>query len=533
MGEKFIPGGPPRYMHQREGLRKIIETKGVTALLMDPGTGKTATTLDYCSLLALKLGVARVLVVAPLAAVDTWVDQAGKWVSPQVNYWAEAVGGSVLERGLTLALRGRDPFKSVPGKDAKAIRAHRPKSWATASRPAVRPQDGPSRLPGPLLILEAINLDAMAQRGTLGSLTMADFMLRAVKRFKPDLIVVDESHKIKGSDANASRLLARISPHVPRRLILTGTVMPHSPLDVYGQWRFLAPKAFGEVDEYGNRQDATLRYFKERFVQWGGYMGMEMKKFINLDELQDTMAENAIVVRKEDALDLPPTTDTVVHVELSAKEKKAYSEMKKKLAAEVRQGDPKLVATNRLAQQMRLRQIIAGHLPDDQGNIHTIGNSKARTVASLVNDTLAGEKRVVVFAVFKHEIEALTKALTSRGRELQVITGSTPNKERLAMRKRFGSDDPTPLVMIAQIKTISLSVNELVTASHAIFSSLSRQRDEWVQARDRLHRIGQTKPVTFWYTEAPGTLDSVIHRSHIEKADLETAVLKHILESEQ
>lgn len=526
MGQKFIPGGPPRYEHQKAGLRKIIETKGITALLMDPGVGKTAVALDYCSLLALKQGTARVLVIAPLAAVDTWVDQAGKWVSPQVNYWAEALGGTVLERGLTLALRGEDPFSSVPGQDRAKIRAHRPKSWSVASRPAVRPEDGPGAISGPRLVLEALNIDAAAQRSSVGSRHMGDFLLGAIKRFKPDLVIVDESHKIKGASSNASRLMARLSPHVPRRLILTGTVMPNSPLDVFGQWRFLDPMAFGTMMN-GQKMEATLTDFENDYIVWGGFMGKEMRGFQNLDKLESIMAKNAIVVRKEDALDLPPTTDTVVHVDLSPKEKKAYAQMRKSLAAEITPGMSQ-VATNRLTQRMRLRQITAGHLPDDQGTIHTLGSSKARTVASLVNDTLAGEKRIVVFAMFTHEIRELARVLTSSQREVQVITGATSNEERIRLRHRFGSDDPTPLVMIAQIRTISLAVNELITANHAIFSSLSMQRDDWVQARDRLHRIGQKKPCTFWYALAPGTVDEVILTSHKEKADVEANILAHI-----
>jgi ABC-type Na+ transport system ATPase subunit NatA len=69
----FRPGGPKRYKHQQRGLKKMLETGGVTALLFEPGTGKTATTLDYASILALKSPTleARVLVAAPLAAIDT------------------------------------------------------------------------------------------------------------------------------------------------------------------------------------------------------------------------------------------------------------------------------------------------------------------------------------------------------------------------------------------------------------------------------------------------------------------------------
>src|SRR5699024_7249219 len=71
----FIPAGPTRFKHQKVGLKRLLKQQGVGALVFDPGLGKTATTIDYLSVLALASGweEVRVLVICPLAAVDTWV----------------------------------------------------------------------------------------------------------------------------------------------------------------------------------------------------------------------------------------------------------------------------------------------------------------------------------------------------------------------------------------------------------------------------------------------------------------------------
>src|SRR5690606_22691768 len=100
-----------------------------------------------------------------------------------------------------------------------------------------RPQDGPDGLgtSQPRLILCAINIDTLNSRASVTgtSRTVADIVVEGVRRFEPDLIVLDESHRAKGAHSNTSRALARLSPLSPRRIILTGTVMPHSPLDVF------------------------------------------------------------------------------------------------------------------------------------------------------------------------------------------------------------------------------------------------------------------------------------------------------------
>lgn len=634
MGEKFIVGGPERFQHQKRGLTKAIRTGGVFALLFDPGLGKTATVLDYGSLLALKSPEreARLLVVSPLAAIDTWVLQAEKWVSPQVNVWAEALGGSITARAEALASRGGNPmvnemirwrvedcdlagvkFKHtdhpkdeerlqayIEAERMKAIRAAcrvlrhfqvdggryfntlakktgmpreeiekiylRSKNWQVKGAPTawgvendfawfarverdrarpITPSEGIAGMGDerPRLVIMSVNLDTFSSRQKHGRGTKADLVLDAIKRYDPHLVIVDESHKIKGATSNSSRLLGRVGQNVNRRGILTGTVMPQSPLDVFGQWRFLEPFAFGEAQPDGSYTRATNDAFRRRFAVLGGYMGREVVGYRNLDEMHSIMARNAVVARKADALDLPPLTEVIVPVNLSANEQKAYEEMKKNLALQFTQqgitavggtGAGVVTSTtgNRLTQLMRLRQITSGHLPDDLGNVHELGTSKVDVIDSIVNDSLIGEDRVVIFSVFTHEILALERKLARKGTEIMVINGQTPKDTRIAMRKRFGSAEKARFVLVAQVKTISLSVNELVTASNAVFGSLSQQRDDLIQAIDRLNRIGQTKPMTIWHAIAPKTVDEVILKSHADRTDLESAMLRHIFEGE-
>lgn len=536
MTRPFRFGGHQRYAHQRRGLRRLIQNRGVAALLFDPGTGKTAPTLDYASLLALKSprGEARVLVLAPLAALDTWPLQAELWCSPDVSVWAETLGGSTKLKAEALAARGGNPFGRSPERPPKARSIGMRRSTALYRR---NPVDADSVVPdhvdamtGPRLLLCCVNYDAFAGRTPVtkgGTRTTADLLVEAVKRFDPDLIVADESHRLKGPTSKTSRAISRLTALSPRRVILTGTVMPHSPLDVFAQWRFLDPEAFSTPTASGPRSMSWGR-FRDRYAKLGGYMGKQVTGFQRLDEMQEIMGRYAEVATKAEALDLPPTNDVIVPVHLSPAERKAYDSMKSQLATAFDSGEL-ATAPNRLTQMMRLRQITSGYLPDDTGIVREVGRSKVATATSVVHDTLAGESRVVVFAHFRPEIERLTKALAKKGTEVLTITGDTSSRERIASRRRFGSGDPARLVMVAQIRTMSLAVNELVTSSNAVFVSASLQRDDMLQARDRLNRIGQTgQHVTFWYVEAPGTVDEVIRLAQRDRTDLETAIISHI-----
>lgn len=440
------------------GLRRAIETRGKVALLFDPGLGKSATVIDYASLLALKLREpeVRVLVVCPLVAVDTWVDQTQKFVSPLVNYWAEALGGSIIQRAEAMAARGGNPYtkpiggkkpvRALRGAGARTLHIQRSLTWAASNQDRHTPMDileGPEALglKRPRVIIEVINLDTLSSRARVGSQTMADVLVDAVRRYNPHLLVCDESHRLKSPGGNASKLTARLAKFIPRRVLLTGTVMPSGPLDVYAQWRTLDPYAFGEQKPNGEVRPANFGTFKSRYAIMGGWMGKEVIGYKNLDFMQQIMAKNSAVARKEDALDLPPVTDVTIPVELSPKEKAAYADMKSDLRVQLSSG-LYTTATSRLTMALRLRQITSGHLPDDNHQVRIIGQSKVATATSLINDTLLGEKRVVVFSFFKAELAMLAQALALKGTEIMAISGDTKDQERIRLRRRFGSDDP-------------------------------------------------------------------------------------------
>jgi superfamily II DNA or RNA helicase len=181
---------------------------------------------------------------------------------------------------------------------------------------------------------------------------------------------------------------------------------------------------------------------------------------------------------------------------------------------------------------MKLRQITAGFAVDsDTKDVHIVGTSKQKAVVEVVNTTLAGEDRVVVFAYFRTECANLAKALAEPGTTVEVITGQTKPDDRLAIRKRFAdvSGNPGRMVLVAQARTMSISVNELITAQNAVFASLSERRDDWVQARGRLHRNGQKgSHVTYWNVGVPDSVDSIMLERHQDRGDLEKALLDYI-----
>jgi len=90
-------------------------------------------------------------------------------------------------------------------------------------------------------------------------------------------LVLDESHRIKSPGGKASRWLAKLAKAQPRarRLCLTGTPMPHSPLDLYGQARFLDPDIFG----------TSFTRMRARYAECDPRFPSKVRKWRNQDEL--------------------------------------------------------------------------------------------------------------------------------------------------------------------------------------------------------------------------------------------------------
>lgn len=476
--------------HQKRGLRFLMERKGIGCLFQSAGAGKSLIVLKYLEALARKHGKVTALVVAPLAAVASWPQEAAKWLPSDVGARVTVLTGRLPERAAALA-----------GGD-----------WSRHTIEHFQPADGPQ------IRVAVVNIDTFSRRRSPNGDDQAAELLKAVKRMAPDVLVVDELHMLRAY-SNRQRLLVRIAKTVPRRIGLTGTPQPKGLENIFRQLQVIDPTVF----------PYNYQTFLDTFCVLGRYPG-EISAYKRLDEFTQMLATVAHVVKKEDVLDLPPTQDVVVPVVLSPKEQKVYNELKKELCAELDTGKV-ITVGNSLTKTLRLRQVALGYLPDEDGDAVSLGLSKIKAVADLVENTLAEEKRIVVFTNFQYELKQLHKVLRGLVDRVDVIDGATPASERLAIRERFGSASDERIALIAQTQTMSMGVNELTTAAYVIYTSLPLDRAQYDQSRARVDRQGQTRPVTYYLIEAVNTVDTAVRKAHQSRANLEAAITEYLRNS--
>ena len=140
-----------------------------------------------------------------------------------------------------------------------------------------------------------------------------------------------------------------------------------------------------------------------------------------------------------------------------------------------------------------------------------------------LDDLIEAGKKVVVFARFVPEIEAIVKMLEKKKVAHGLIYGATPMDARGEMVESFQTD-PAVKVFVAQVQTAGLGIT-LHAADTAIFYSLDYSFANYDQCRARIHRIGQKNNCTYIHLVANNTVDEKVLAALAEKKSLADQVV--------
>lgn len=311
----------------------------------------------------------------------------------------------------------------------------------------------------------------------------------AIERMPVGMIVLDESHRAKSPGGRASRYLFSLAKKhkEAKRLCLSGTPCPHSPLDLYGQYRFLAPEIFG----------TNFAAFRARYSVPHPRFPSQAVEFINQAELAEKISGVQHSVDSDAVLSLPDAVHTRIDVPLSRDETRFYMSMAEQLVAEVDGGE--VTASNMLTKILRLQQACSGHttLTLDNGTKQSVVldagagmTSKGAALADWMADVPAKDP-IVVFCLFKEDLRQAGLAADANNRPSYELSGSKNDLEVWQGKKDGG-------VIAVQISSGGVGV-DLTRAAHCAFLSLGYSLGDYEQALARIRRPGQTKSVCRYY----------------------------------
>jgi SNF2 family DNA or RNA helicase len=327
-----------------------------------------------------------------------------------------------------------------------------------------------------------------------------------------DLLVCDESHALKEPTSLRSKACYRLSQNIKHKIIMTGTPILNSPLDVFAQYRVLSPTVYG----------LSWYRFRARYAIMGGYMNKMVIKYVNMKDFKARLFVCSTIKTKEECLDLPDKLYETIRLDLPQDQRSMYKDLKDAFIAEFQ--DKIVSAPVMLTRLMRFSQITAGFYKTIQGEEHAFKtNPKTDWLIEWVKDN---QKKIVVFCRFHKEIDMLKAALAEVGIGSVCVDGR--NTDRMDSIHRF-DNDPECKVFIGQIQVAGQGIN-LQSASYCTFLSNSYSYGERRQAEDRIHRIGQKSNCTYFDIVYRDTIDEKLLKVLAKKEELAKYCTKDIVQ---
>ena len=447
------------YRHQEEAWKFVVskfENPGGAALLIEMGCGKSLISVAVAGSLFQAKKIKKLLIVCPLSICGVWKEEFSKFAD--------------FEYDLKI-------LKGTSDKKAEIL----------------------CSMNGDSLQVAVVNYESVWRSEP------------QIKGWKPDMIICDESHKIKTHNIAASKSLHRLGETAVYRLVLTGTVITNKALDVFSQYKFLDPKVFGK----------SFYAFRNRYFNMVGYGNHTpvLKKSME-PELKEKIHSIAFRATKAECLDLPEMTNIVRYIELEQNAMNIYKHLVRDSFAELSKG--KVTATNILTKILRLSQLTGGFLGDDEGKkIHQVSTAKLRALEDIVDEVTPSGKKLVVIARFIPEINEITKMLEKKNLKFSIITGNVKNRSEQIEKFQNNSD---VLVFVGQIATAGLGIT-LTKSSTMAFYSLDYSMSNFEQTKARIHRAGQCDPCTYIYLITKGTIDEKVMKALNKKYDLASSLI--------
>lgn len=464
---------PPLWRHQEEAFRFVrslwLRGENGALLAMAMGCGKSAVATK----LVTADGARQLLVVSPLRVIPVWEQQLQRFAP---NYFHVVALDDRIASVADKFYRARDIY------DWSHSRQH------------------------PVAIL--INYDS-ARVDPFASWTTGRLW---------DAVIADECHRAKQPGGRTSKWLAKVGLMAARRLGLTGTPMPHDPLDIWAQFRFLNP----------HHLEPSYGQFKRLYAVMGGFFDKQIVGWRDLDKLEARFRQLAFRV-DDSVLDLPPEMDETRSADLGPDGARIYQDMERDMIARI--GDGTVTAANALVRLLRLAQITGGTLEDEDGMKHRIDTAKEELLEELLTDL---NEPVVVFCRFRADLEAVHRVAKRVGQASLELSGT---RDELKIWQG-GAGAPYDLgraidgggateILAVQIQAGGVGV-DLTRARVAIYYSLGYSLADYLQSRARIRRPPQTRPVVFYHLSIRNSIDEYIMRAVDARRDLVESVLKDL-----
>lgn len=341
--------------------------------------------------------------------------------------------------------------------------------------------------------------------------------------FKPESLIVDESHYLMNPASKRSKACHQLSKAacIKRRLLLSGTPIPKTRGDLWGQLATAQPNQWDEgFHSFGMRYMSGRR---ETLESGGGHFVYDGQS--NTEELRARLCGVYLrYTEKEAKAKLPTLVRRVITLDKMELDLTEYWEAQAhvgKVSKEPETQEFIEINGNKIPIPKTDDKKKARHLTSINTLICLLEKAKIKPAIKEIC-MLAGEfKKIIVFCwqrEVSREIEKALKALatpTFPAEWIIHIDGSIEQPEREERAMKFAQLERA--VVVATRASMGEALNELQTAEAGIQITPDWNPSGNIQAERRWHRKGNPNAqVVSVYLRAPGTTDDLF----IEKLDI-------------
>lgn len=318
-----------------------------------------------------------------------------------------------------------------------------------------------------------------------------------------DVVILDEAQAIKNASTQVSKT-ARLL-RASNRVALSGTPVENHLGELWALFDFLNPGLLGD----GRRGLRSLDQASPESVE---VIARAVGPFILRRTKSEVLPE------------LPPKTEQTLYCELEGKQKKYYAELRdhyrSSLLPRVERDGLAKSKIQVLEALLRLRQA-ACHPGLIDGKRSGDRSAKLDLLMERLDQTIDEGHKVLVFSQFTSLLALARAQLDAKSINYESLDGRTRN--RGARVDRF-QGDPDCRVFLISLKAGGQGLN-LTAADYAFLLDPWWNPAAEAQAIDRMHRIGQTRPVFAYRLVARNTIEERILELQDQKRELADALI--------
>lgn len=323
-------------------------------------------------------------------------------------------------------------------------------------------------------------------------------------RWPYDMVIIDELSSFKNPQAKRFKALKKVRPKIHRIVGLTGTPAPNSLLDIWAPFRLI---------DNGQRLGKYITHYRDQYFTPGRRNGTVVYNW-NLrpgadQAIYNNIADITVSMRTTDYLQLPEATHQHITVQLPPKARKHIDTLKRDLVLDL--DDETIDAANAATLSLKLQQLAGGAIYNETGdNYITIHDEKIQALTELVDQ--AQGSPILVCYWFKHE----------RDRILDAIPGARVLDTQQDFHDWNNGQIPVALIHPA---SAGHGLNLQAGGHIMVWYTTPWSLELYEQANARLHRQGQTEPVSIIHIDTAGTIDQTVHQALTRKDTTQQALI--------